>query len=156
MFDIGYSELLLIAIVTLLVVGPKELPNLLRNIGRWTGQARSMARHFRAGFDTMVREAEIEEMNKQWAEHNQAIMAATPDLTELPEPERDADLADLEAIGNLEANGDREAIADLPPPPPPASPPAEAEAAAEAPAAAAPTKPKRPRAKKPAVIPPAP
>jgi sec-independent protein translocase protein TatB len=97
MFDVGYSELLLIAIVTLLVVGPKELPNLLRTVGKWTGKARSMARHFRAGFDTMVREAEIEEMNKQWAAHNQAIMAATPDLRHLPEPERDADIdeADL-------------------------------------------------------------
>lgn len=95
MFDVGYSELLLIAIVTLLVVGPKELPNLLRQVGRWTGKARSMARHFRSGFDAMVREAEIEEMNKQWAAHNQSIMAATPDPRHLPEPERDADLDDL-------------------------------------------------------------
>ena len=101
MFDIGYSELLLIAIVTLLVVGPKELPNLLRNVGKWTGKARAMARHFRSGFDTMIREAEIDEMNKQWSAHNQAIMG-TPDLTDQPEPERDADI---------------EAIADLPPPP---------------------------------------
>lgn len=128
MFDVGYSELLLIAIVTLLVVGPKELPNLLRTIGKWTGKARAMARHFRSGFDTMIREAEIDEMNKQWAAHNQAIMASTPDLTDLPEPERDADLED---------------IADLPPPAP----------ATEAPA---PAKPKRPRARKPAPIPPAP
>lgn len=128
MFDVGYSELLLIAIVTLLVVGPKELPNLLRTVGKWTGKARAMARHFRSGFDTMIREAEIEEMNKQWAAHNQTIMASTPDLTDLPEPERDADL---------------EAVADLPPP-------------AAAPAEAPPAKPKRPRAKKPAVIPPAP
>lgn len=95
MFDVGYSELLLIAIVTLLVVGPKELPNLLRQVGRWTGKARAMARHFRSGFDTMIREAEIEEMNKQWAAQNQAIMDATPDLRHLPEPERDADLDDL-------------------------------------------------------------
>jgi len=130
MFDIGYSELLLVAIVTLLVVGPKELPNLLRTIGKWTGKARAMARHFRSGFDTMIREAEIDEMNKQWAEHNQAIIAATPDLTDLPEPERDADL---------------EEVADLPPPAP---------APAAAPATAA--KRRRPRAKKPATIPPAP
>lgn len=134
MFDIGYSELLLIAIVTLLVVGPKELPNLLRTIGRWTGRARSMARHFRSGFDAMVREAEIEEMNKQWAAHNQSIMASTPDLTDLPEPERDSDL---------------DAIADLPPPTAAIEP--LPEAGPEAPA-----KPKRARAKKPAVPPPAP
>lgn len=84
MFDIGYSELLLIAIVTLVVVGPKELPNLLRTIGRWVGRGRSMARHFRAGFDTMIREAEIEEMQKQWAAHNAAIMAAAPDIAATP------------------------------------------------------------------------
>lgn len=77
MFDIGYSELLLIGIVALVVVGPKELPALLRTVGNWVGRARSMARHFRAGFDTMVREAELEEMNRKWAEHNAAIMAAT-------------------------------------------------------------------------------
>lgn len=138
MFDIGYSELLLIAIVTLLVVGPKELPNLLRTVGQWTAKARSMARHFRSGFDTMVREAEIEEMNKQWASHNQAIMAA-PDLTDLPEPERDADLEDF---------------TDLPAPAgaTPAAPTAP-------PAEAAPAKPKRTRARKPATpptVPPAP
>ena len=132
MFDVGYSELLLIAIVTLLVVGPKELPNLLRTIGKWTGKARAMARHFRSGFDTMIREAEIDEMNKQWAAHNQAIMTSTPDLTDLPEPERDADLED---------------IADLPPPD------LAPEPAAEAPT---PAKPKRARARKPATIPPAP
>ena len=140
MFDIGYSELLLIAIVTLLVVGPKELPNLLRTVGKWTAKARSMARHFRSGFDTMVREAEIEEMNKQWASHNEAIMAA-PDFTDLPEPERDADLQD---------------IADLPAPAG-ATPAAPAELpASEVPA---PAKPKRVRAKKPATpptVPPAP
>lgn len=132
MFDIGYSELLLIAIVAIVVVGPKELPNLLRTVGKWTGRARSMARQFRSGFDAMVREAEIEEMNKQWAAHNQAIMASTPDLTDLPEPERDADL---------------EAVADLPPPVP---------AAADEPAPEAPAKPKRPRTRKPAADTPAP
>lgn len=139
MFDIGYSELLLIAIVTLLVVGPKELPNLLRTVGKWTAKARSMARHFRSGFDTMVREAEIEEMNKQWASHNQAIMAA-PDYTDLPEPERDADLADM---------------ADLPAPAgaTPAAPAAAISAAPQAPADAASAKPKRVRAKKPVVPP---
>ena len=123
MFDVGYSELLLIAIVTLLVVGPKELPNLLRQIGRWTGKARAMARHFRSGFDTMVREAEIEEMNKQWSAHNQAIMDATPDLRHLPEPERDADMDE---------------VAALPPTPvakPEVSPPADSDKPAAPPAA---------------------
>lgn len=77
MLDVGYSELLLIAIVALVVVGPKELPVLLRTVGRWVAQARSVARQFRAGFDEMVREAEIAEMNRKWEAQNAAIMAAT-------------------------------------------------------------------------------
>ena len=77
MLDIGLSEFFIIGAVALLVVGPKELPMLMARIGRWTGKARAMARHARAGFDTMVREAEIEEMNKRWEAENARIMAAT-------------------------------------------------------------------------------
>jgi sec-independent protein translocase protein TatB len=75
--DVGLSEFFIIGAVALLVVGPKELPMLMARIGRWTGKARAMARHARAGFDTMVREAEIEEMNKRWEAENARIMAAT-------------------------------------------------------------------------------
>lgn len=82
MFDIGYSELLLIAVVTLLVVGPKDLPRVLRSVGQWIGRGRAMARHFRSGIDNMIRESELEDMNKQWAAQNAAIMAATPTLND--------------------------------------------------------------------------
>jgi sec-independent protein translocase protein TatB len=78
MFEIGGTELLLVAIVALLVIGPKDLPNALRTLGRYTGKARAMTRHLRAGFDEMMRQAEMEEMEKQWAEHNRRIMAETP------------------------------------------------------------------------------
>lgn len=78
MLDVGLSELFVIGAVALLVVGPKELPTLMARVGRWTGKARAMARHARAGFDTMVREAEIEEMNKRWEAENARIMAAMP------------------------------------------------------------------------------
>lgn len=78
MLDIGYSELLLIAVVALVVIGPKDLPRVLRQVGGWVAKARGMARHVRSGFDTMVREAELEEMQKQWAAQNAAIMAAHP------------------------------------------------------------------------------
>ena len=77
MFEIGGTELLLVAIVALLVIGPKDLPNALRTLGRYTGKARAMTRHLRAGFDEMMRQAEMEEMEKQWAEHNRRIMAET-------------------------------------------------------------------------------
>lgn len=78
MFEIGGTELLLIAVVALVVIGPKELPNALRSVGRMTGKARAMTRHLRSGFDEMMRQAELEEMEKQWAEHNRRIMADTP------------------------------------------------------------------------------
>lgn len=78
MFDIGYSELLLIGIVALLVIGPKDLPRVMRSVGQWVSKARGMARHFRSGVDAMIRESEIEDMNKQWAAHNASIMAAHP------------------------------------------------------------------------------
>jgi sec-independent protein translocase protein TatB len=78
MFEIGSSELFLVAIVALLVIGPKELPNALRTIGRFTGKARAMTRHLRSGFDEMMRQAELEEMQKQWEEHNRSIMAQAP------------------------------------------------------------------------------
>ena len=77
MFDIDSSELALIAVVALLVIGPKDLPRVLRVVGQWVGKARGMARHVRSGFDTMVREAEIDEMNKRWEKDNAAIMAAS-------------------------------------------------------------------------------
>jgi sec-independent protein translocase protein TatB len=76
-FDIGYSELLLIAIVALVVIGPKDLPRVMRTVGQWVGKGKAMTRHVRAGFDTMMREAELEEMQKQWAQHNVDIMRAS-------------------------------------------------------------------------------
>ena len=78
MFDIGWTELMVIGVVALIVIGPKELPNALRTVGRYTGKARAMTRHLRSGFDEMMRQAELEEMEKQWAEHNRKIMAEAP------------------------------------------------------------------------------
>jgi sec-independent protein translocase protein TatB len=86
MFEIGGTELLLIAVVALLVIGPKELPNALRTVGRYTGKARAMTRHLRSGFDEMMRQAELEEMEKQWAEHNRKIMAETPVVPDYAAP----------------------------------------------------------------------
>lgn len=78
MFEIGSTELLLVAVVALLVIGPKELPNALRTLGKFTGKARAMTRHLRSGFDEMMRQAELEEMEKQWREHNAKVMAESP------------------------------------------------------------------------------
>jgi sec-independent protein translocase protein TatB len=78
MFDIGYSELLVIAVVALIVIGPKDLPRVMRTVGQWIGRARGMARHFRSGIDTMMRESELEEMEKKWREENERIMREHP------------------------------------------------------------------------------
>ncbi|WP_299191460.1 Sec-independent protein translocase protein TatB [uncultured Erythrobacter sp.] len=74
MFDIGFQELLVIVIVAVLVIGPKELPLALRTAGRWIGKVRKVSAHFRTGLDAMVREAELEDMEKKWKAQNEAIM----------------------------------------------------------------------------------
>ena len=78
MFDIGASELLVIVIVAVLVIGPKDLPLALRTAGRWIGKVRRVSAQFRTGFDAMVREAEMEDMEKKWKEQNAKIMAEHP------------------------------------------------------------------------------
>ena len=80
MFDIAPTELLIVALVALVVIGPKDLPNVMRTVGQWVGRARGMARHFRSGIDTMMREAELEEMEKRWKEENERIMREHPVL----------------------------------------------------------------------------
>lgn len=79
MFDIGASELLVIVIVAILVIGPKDMPKAMRTAGRWIGKLRRMSSHFRSGIDEMVRQAEMEEMEEKWAARNKSIMAKYPD-----------------------------------------------------------------------------
>lgn len=83
MFDIAPSEFLLVAIVAIVVIGPKDLPLALRTAGRWIGQMRRISGHFRSGIEAMIREAEMAELEKKWREQNAAIMAAHPAL---PDP----------------------------------------------------------------------
>jgi sec-independent protein translocase protein TatB len=78
MFDIAPSEFMLVAFVALIVIGPKDLPKAMRLAGYWVGKARGVARGFRSGFDAMVREAELEEMEKKWKAENERIMREHP------------------------------------------------------------------------------
>jgi sec-independent protein translocase protein TatB len=78
MLDIGPSELLLIVIVAVIAIGPKELPTALRTVGRWIAQMRRMSAHFRTGLDAMIREAEMAELEKKWADQNAKIMREHP------------------------------------------------------------------------------
>ena len=80
MFGIDSSELLVVAVVALVVIGPKDLPRVMRTVGYWVGRARGMARHFRSGIDAMIRESELEEMEKKWKAENERIMREYPAL----------------------------------------------------------------------------
>jgi sec-independent protein translocase protein TatB len=86
MLDFNAPEFVVVAIVALIFIGPKDLPKAMRFVGKWVGKARAVARQFRSGFDNMVREAELAELEKQWAEENARIMAEHPPAA-LPAPE---------------------------------------------------------------------
>jgi sec-independent protein translocase protein TatB len=65
MFDIGWSEIVVIGVVALIVIGPKELPAVLRAIGQWTTKIRRMAGEFQSQFQEAMREAEMADLKKQ-------------------------------------------------------------------------------------------
>jgi len=135
MFDIAPTEFMLVAIVALVVIGPKDLPKAMRFLGFWIGRARGVARQFRSGFDSMMREAELQEMEKRWAEENGRIMREHP-----PTP---AQMLPMAAVPSDASEGDTPVMVEMPvvaPEPPPA---AETVAAAEKTPAA-----RKPRAKK--------
>ena len=126
MFDIGADELLLTAVVAIVVIGPKDLPRALRTAGRWIAKMRRMSNAFRAGIENVIREAEMEELERTWREKNAAIMAQHPHIPSDP----DADAAAAAAA----AQGQPPVM--LPTAPAEPSPPAVAEPAPVTPAPA--------------------
>jgi sec-independent protein translocase protein TatB len=72
MFDIGWSELVVIAVVALIAIGPKELPGVLRMVGQWMGKARKMASEFQGQFNEAMREAEMADVKKAFDEVKEA------------------------------------------------------------------------------------
>jgi len=68
MFDIGWSEFVVIAVVALIAIGPKELPGVLRMVGQWMGKARKMAAEFQGQFQEAMREAEMSDLKKTFDE----------------------------------------------------------------------------------------
>ncbi|UAB79130.1 twin-arginine translocase subunit TatB [Erythrobacter sp. SCSIO 43205] len=82
MFDLGAAEILVIIIVAVLVIGPKDMPLAMRHAGRWIGKVRRVSSHFRTGIDAMVREAELEDMEAKWKAQNEAIMKKSAEAVE--------------------------------------------------------------------------
>lgn len=87
MFDVAPTELLLLGAVAIVVIPPKDLPKAMRAAGYWIGRARGVTRQFRAGFDNLIRESELEEMEKKWKAENERIMREHPtDITDVLDP----------------------------------------------------------------------
>jgi len=86
MFDVSWSELLILGIVTLVFVGPKELPGLMRTLGKYAGMARRHANEFKAQFDAAMAEAELEsmrqEVEKMQASINDEVMRTKTSIDE--------------------------------------------------------------------------
>jgi sec-independent protein translocase protein TatB len=95
MFGVDSTELAVVAILALIFIGPKDLPKVMRTVGYWVGRMRGMARHFTAGIENMVREAELEEMEKKWREENERIMQLHPPDADYPDPQADTDQPSL-------------------------------------------------------------
>ena len=106
MFDVGFDEMLVIAVIAIVVIGPKDLPRALRTAGGWVAKMRRVSGHFRSGIETMIREAELEEMERKWREQNEAIMQAHPAA---PLDQAAADAAAATAITSVTAEAGAEA-----------------------------------------------
>jgi sec-independent protein translocase protein TatB len=77
MFDIGWSEFAVIAVVALIAIGPKELPGVLRMVGQWVAKARKMAGEFQGQFQEAMREAEMADLKKSFDEVKEAASGFT-------------------------------------------------------------------------------
>ncbi len=81
MFDVGWSELVVIGVVSLVVIGPKELPGVIRSVGRAVGKLRTMAGEFRTQFDDAMREAELHDVKKTFDEAASSASSAMSEAT---------------------------------------------------------------------------
>ncbi|MFC3677460.1 Sec-independent protein translocase protein TatB [Ferrovibrio xuzhouensis] len=125
MFDIAWSELGVVAVVALVVIGPKDLPKVLRTMGQWTSKARSMAREFQSGLDDMVREAELDDLRKaakqvtDFSIENEIKKAVDPDGSmaedfKKTEAEMNAMLTDAEQPGGFQPPAVEAPAAEIP------------------------------------------
>jgi sec-independent protein translocase protein TatB len=146
MFDIGWSEFLVIAVVALIAIGPKELPGVLRMVGQWMGKARKMAAEFQGQFQEAMREAEMADLKKSFDEVKEAASGFTggnimtslqKDVSEslriddVDKPAISSNTPEISPEGVVVSNADTPAIAEaahpaLEPPAHPATPEAPA------------------------------
>jgi sec-independent protein translocase protein TatB len=145
---LGFSEIIVLGVIALLVVGPKDLPLMMRKIGRWLAQLRGMAQEFRSGFDELARQAELDELKREveaLRRHSSfsglvneitrpvdlSPVHEPPSRASIPRPERSYEPATPQLIAP-EPAADPELPFEAPPP---AAEPVNAAAAPEGPAA---------------------
>lgn len=122
----GLSEFLMIAIVALIVVGPKDLPLMMRKLGKWVGQAKRMANEFRGAFDDIARQAELDELRKEIEDlkrHNELEQAVrelkeTEDAINSTVMKTEAELKESKLSEVKSADAEAEAPPEPPEPPP--------------------------------------
>lgn len=113
MLDFGWSQIMLIAAVALIVLGPKELPRVIKSVTEWAGKARSLAREFRSSVDEMMRETELKNLKDEFetaarkaeTDFQQTIQAETVSFDELSPKPADTSPADR-ALPDYYANAD--------------------------------------------------
>src|SRR5579864_2687700 len=123
LFDIGWPELLLIGMIALVVIGPKDLPRALRVAGFWVRKARTLSREFQSSIDQMIREAELDEVRQELKKASEfdigkEIRSTVDPTGELAESIKPPDIPDYfeEAPKTVEIEAPPEAAAALPAP----------------------------------------
>jgi len=100
---IGFTELLVLAVAALIIVGPKDLPMLMRRLGQFVGKGRAMAREFQAAFDDIARQSELEDLRKEIEDlkRSNSLKKATDDLSSY---EQDVNSAVMAQTAQVEAS----------------------------------------------------
>jgi sec-independent protein translocase protein TatB len=118
---VGLSEVILLGVIALLVVGPKDLPLMMRKLGRWMARLRAMANEFRAGFDELARQAELDELKREVEALRRGQVLQDPVIADVQ-----AKMAEVTAAAGDPAPPVPPAPPEVPEPPPvepPAPPP---------------------------------
>ena len=99
MFDLGWSELLLVAVLAIVFIGPKDLPRVMRTLGQYVGKMRAMAREFQNSFEDLARESELEELRQQVADlRNTAIKPLANPLAKMEQATKNASTLSQEKV----------------------------------------------------------
>jgi sec-independent protein translocase protein TatB len=116
MFDIGWMEMLVIAVVAILVIGPKDLPKVLHTVGQWMARARSVARSFQDQMEEMARQSGVDEVRKEISNSIQGLDPAAR-LKQAIDPtgEMDAQMKAMTDVGSLNEGSLDPAAAQLAP-----------------------------------------